>query len=94
MSEQQTTSFENRCSILAELWLNYRDDEEFGEYIEYNDLGLPLAYLIDSNIVATTTEAEKFINEAWAMLLDALEVTDVGWDNLDNLLEGIPSIEE
>lgn len=88
MSEQQTTSFENKCYILADLWLNYRDDPAFAEYIEYNDLGLPLAYLIDSNIVDNTAEAEKFINEAWEMLLSALEVEDLGYESFEEMVEG------
>ena len=88
MSNQKITSFENKCYILADLWLNYRDDPAFAEYIEYNDLGLPLAYLIDSNIVDNTEEAEKFINEAWAMLLSALEVEDLGYESFEEMVEG------
>ncbi len=38
------TTFENKCAILADLWLNYKDNEELEDFVEYNDLGLPLAY--------------------------------------------------
>jgi hypothetical protein len=38
----QGNTFDNKISILAELWMNYRDDEELQDFIEYNDLGLPL----------------------------------------------------
>jgi hypothetical protein len=47
-------SFENKVSILAELWMNYRDDEELQDFIEFNDLGLPLAYFLLHEIVLPT----------------------------------------
>jgi hypothetical protein len=54
------TTLDNKLSILSELWLDYRDDEEFTDFIEYNDLGLPLAYAISTKIVEVTPSAEKF----------------------------------
>ena len=81
------TPFSNRCQILADLWLNYRDDEEFLDFVEYNDLGLPLSYALSSNIVKETEVAQNLVNETWDLLLAALEIEeDTGFDNLDNLL--------
>lgn len=79
------TTQENKASILAELWMNYRDDVEFQDFIEYNDLGLPLAYLLQSGIVKTTDQAEKFIDETFNLLLASLSVEDTGFDTLDDL---------
>jgi hypothetical protein len=87
MSETPTTPFSSQCEILGELWLNYRNDEEFADFIEYNDVGLPLAYFISNDIVATTPRAEIFIGEAWNLLLEALGKQDLGWENLDELLD-------
>ena len=82
------TEFQNKCSILGELWLNYRDDEEFSDFIEYNDLGLPLAYAISSGIVENTEKATGFIDEAWALLLAGLDIEeDTGFEDLDDLLQ-------
>ena len=36
----------DKAGVLAELWINYRDDEDFTDFIEYNDIGLPLAYFV------------------------------------------------
>lgn len=81
------TSFENKCAILADLWMDYRDDEEFVDFLEYNDLGLPIAYAISSNIVATKPMAEQFVNETFDLLLAALEISeDTGFETLDDLL--------
>jgi hypothetical protein len=80
------TLFETRCEILSELWIDYRKDEEFSDYIAYNDLGLPLAYSISEGIVENTSLAEKFINEAFELLLAGLGIEDEGFENLDEIL--------
>jgi hypothetical protein len=80
-----TTTQENKANILAELWLNYRDDENFDDFISYNDLGLPLAYLLSANIVKRTEQADKFVNETFDLLLASLEVEDTGFDNIDDI---------
>lgn len=67
--------------------MNYRDDEEFLDFIEYNDLGLPLAYALSNGIVDMSPMAESFINETWDLLLSALGVEDTGFENLDDLLD-------
>jgi hypothetical protein len=79
------TSFEDRCSILAELWMNYRNDQNFEDFISYNDLGLPLAYLLDNRIVKSTALSVKFINETFDLLLGSLELKDNGYVTLDDI---------
>ena len=81
-----TTTFSNKALILADLWLNYRDDEEFRDFVEYNDLGLPLAYAIANNIVKETPTAEKFVGETFDLLLSGLGLEDTGFELLDDLL--------
>jgi hypothetical protein len=65
--------------------MNYRDDENFEDFISYNDLGLPLAYLVATGIVKTTDMANKFINETFELLLASLEVNDEGFEDLDDI---------
>ena len=81
------TSNENKASILSELWLNYKSDEEFVEFIAYNDIGLPLAYVIDNDIVATSELAESFISETFSLLLAGLEIEDIeeGFEYLEEV---------
>lgn len=82
------TPFETRVSILAELWLDYRQDEEFKDFIEYNDMGLPLAYFIDNKLVEPTQTAINFVNETFALLLAGLGLEDTGFESLTDLLDG------
>lgn len=81
------TPIDKRCSILADLWITYRNDDNFQDFISYNDLGLPLAYAIDSEIVNLTPRAEQFINETFEVLLSALDMVDTGFDSLALLLD-------
>lgn len=82
------TNFDTRCAILSEVWIKYRDDEALKDFIEYNDLGLPLAHFIHKNFVSSTEIAETFINETYELLVKVLrlEVEDE-YDNLAEMLE-------
>lgn len=80
-----TTTPESKAEILADLWLNYRDDEDFTDFVQYNDLGLPLSYLVASGIVKRTEMADKFIDETFDLLLASLEVEDTGYETLDDV---------
>ncbi len=86
MSEITTTPFSNKCEILGELWLKYRSEPEFEDFIDYNDLGLPVAYAIANDIVKSTDLAKSFVEETFDLLITSLELEDTGWDNLDELL--------
>jgi hypothetical protein len=79
-------TFENKITILAELWMNYRDDEDLQDFVEYNDLGLPLAYFLMNEIVMPTSQSELYINETYDLFIASLQVADKEWESLDELL--------
>mgnify|MGYP000108239415 CR=1 FL=1 len=80
------TPLDKRAEILADLWMNYRDDEEFSDFIEYNDLALPISYAMTQKIVKPQAMAETLIDESFELLLSALEILqDEGFESLDDL---------
>jgi hypothetical protein len=81
-----TTDFSNKISILAELWMNYREDDHLDDFMEYNDLGLPMAYLLMNEIVLPTEQSVIYIDETFDLLLSALSIEDKGFESLDELL--------
>jgi len=86
MTDSTATPFSKRCEILADLWVAYKGDEEMADFISYNDLGLPLAYAINTDIVPSTVKAEMFINETWELLLAGLELDDEGFESIEDIL--------
>jgi hypothetical protein len=80
-----TTTIESKEIILSELWMNYKTDPNFEDFISYNDLGLPLAYIMSTGIAKRTEASNKFIDETFTLLLGSLEVEDTGFDSLDDV---------
>jgi hypothetical protein len=66
--------------------MNYRDDEDLQDFVEYNDLGLPLAYFLMNEIVLPTSQSELYINETYDLFIASLQVADKEWESLDELL--------
>lgn len=83
---EQGNTLNNRISILAELWMNYRDDEQLKDFIEYNDLGLPLAYFLMNELVLPTKQSQVYIDETYDLLIKSLGADDIEYESLDELL--------
>jgi len=81
-----TTEFSKRCEILSDLWMKYGQEEELSDYMEYNDLGLALAFSIHEDIVKSTNVAEAYINESFELLLESMSIEDKGFDTLEEIL--------
>lgn len=82
-----TTDLSIQAEILAELWMDYRDDEGFTDFVEYNDLGLPLAYAVANGIVEMNQLVERYIQETFSMLLSILKIKDTGFESLNDLFD-------
>ena len=89
MSDQTGTPFEARCNILADLWLSYRDDVDFKDFVDYNDIGLPAAFLISEELATPHDRLKLLINETFDLLMGTLDITeDSGFESLDDMLVG------
>ena len=81
-----TTNFEARATILGDIFVDFKSDERFADFFQYNDLGLPLAYAVSSGIISTSKRLEPFIDETFDVLLSALDLEDTGWESLEDIL--------
>ena len=85
-SEPTNISYSKRCFILSDFWLNYKNEEDFEDFVAYNDIGLPLAFMITEDIVKSTTVAEVYVNEAWELLCTALKIdSKQDYDSLEDM---------
>lgn len=77
------------CLILGEFYMREKQDEDFGEFFRYNDVALPLAYLVASNLAEPTEQGEQYIRETWNMFSEALglEKLDVVFKTYTQILQ-------
>jgi hypothetical protein len=79
------TPFAVKCEILSELWMDYRDDENFDDLFNYGDLAFPLAYAVTNNIIESNESVEKFIVEVFDLLVSSMGLEDTGFEDLDDI---------
>ena len=82
--------FHNQVKVLSSVWINYREDEGFQDFIEYNDIGLPLAYFADTGLVTLSEQAMNYVEETYELFVDALGVEDKAYESLEEMLDSIP----
>jgi hypothetical protein len=86
MNELPKTSLDAKAAILSDLWIAYKKDSQFEDFIEYNDVGLPLAFLYTEGLVEIKNAGSMFIEETFEILLSTLGIEDTGFETLDDVL--------
>ena len=79
------TDFSDITDRLATLYIQYKQEEGFEDFIEYNDVGLPLAYLTAESLCDPTDDGRRYIKETWDLFLSALEIEDTGFTTLEEM---------
>ena len=83
-----TTPYNIKYAILSDLWTNYKDDKEMADFFAYNDLGLPLAFMIEQKIVESTPVAQVYVEETFELLCESLGLdTDDEFESIEEMLE-------
>lgn len=85
--ENIVTDFSDVVKILGDLYVNYKEDKEFSDFIEFNDLGLPLAYFASEGLAQVSEDGNKYILETWALFLAGLNIEDTGFSSLDEVFK-------
>jgi hypothetical protein len=80
------TDIENQFDILSNFYLTYKDDSSIKDFIDFNDIGLPLAFLVSEELCEPTELALIYVQETFAMLLDTMGLKDIGFKDLDHLM--------
>jgi hypothetical protein len=82
-----TTTFDNKALILGQVWLTLKDETEWRDFIWYNDIGLPLAFAFSEKIINHTNDLEQYINETWDLLLEAMQLEDIGFEDIQDMFD-------
>lgn len=76
----------NKAGILGQLWIEFRNDEDFEAFMEYNDIGCPMAYMVAEGIVKELTPlGEEMLAETFKMFITLLDVTEEEIDELPEI---------
>jgi hypothetical protein len=89
-----TTTFDSKALILGQVWMHHKTDDEMSDFFEYNDIGIPLAFAYAEGIINHTPTLEKYVNETFDLFLEALNIEDAGFDDLQDLWDALEALEE
>jgi hypothetical protein len=88
------TTFDSKALILGQVWMHHKDADELADFFKYNDLGIPLAFALAEGIINHTPTLEQYINETWDLFLEALDIEDAGFDDLQDLSDALEVMED
>lgn len=78
------TDFATQCVILGELYEGYKEEKDFRAFIEFNDLGLPLAYLTAQGLVVEVSDdGRRYIVDTFEMFLQSIKLSE------DDIIDGM-----
>lgn len=75
----------DKAGIVGQLWIEFRGDSDFDKFMEYNDIGCPMGYMLAEGLVKELTPVgEEMMLETFKMFLTLLEITEEEVDGLEN----------
>jgi len=81
-----TTPFSKRVEILSDLYMEYYVDYE--QFIEDNDLGVPLAVLITLGCATASATGIEMINQSFDSFCELLDIDNHGeYEDIDSMIE-------
>lgn len=78
--------FADKTGILGQLWIDFREDDNFKAFMEYNDIGVPMAYYLAEGLVTGLTPlGEQYVEETIDMMFKLLDITEAEVDELHEI---------
>ena len=75
-----------KCQIIEEFAKKCMDEEIHASFITYNDLGIPLAISINSEMADLKNNGQEVIDETYSLMCELLEVDPMkDYANLEEL---------
>lgn len=77
--------FADKTGILGQLWIDFREDDNFKAFMDYNDIGVPMAYFIAEGLVNPTPLGEQYVEESIDMMFKLLDINEEDVDGLHEI---------
>ena len=88
------TDFTSKCEILGKFWSNYQNEKDFQDFMEFNDIGLPLADFVSESLCEVSDDGVRYINETFDLFIASLEIQDTGFTNLEDVFIAAGELQE
>jgi len=76
-----------KAEILVQFTQDHFNSEEYDDFFDYNDLGVPLAIAINNDLVILTDAGEQLLDETWKDLCLLFEADPNGeYESIDDLM--------
>jgi tetratricopeptide (TPR) repeat protein len=70
-------NFDQKNAVIASLWIEFRNDEDFADFMRYNDLGCPLAYMYQEKLITELSDQGiGMITETFNNFMKLMDVTE------------------
>lgn len=68
--------FSEKASVVSSLWHEFREDEDFSDFMAYNNVGCPLAYSFEQGLIAQLTpKGIEIVEETFNQFLEQVNVS-------------------
>lgn len=76
--------FVEKVEVIGKLWVEFRNDKDFSGFMQYNDIGCPMAYMVAEGLIKELNPiGEQLIAETFTMFLNLVNVTE---EEIDSVL--------
>jgi hypothetical protein len=76
-----------KAEILVQFTQDSFNDENYDEFFDYNDLGIPMAIAITQDMVILTDAGEQLLEETWIELCNLFNAdVNAEYETIDDLI--------
>lgn len=77
-----------KCKILGDLYKRFKGTSgDFEEFLNMNDIGLPLAFFAKEEMVTLSNDSLRYIDETWRALMDLISAEEESeFDSLESII--------
>jgi hypothetical protein len=78
------------AEIITDFVMRNAEDEQYDDFFDYNDLGIPLAVAFNANLCTLNDEGNTILKETYNLLCDELGAdSEKEFEDLDDLLDSL-----
>ena len=90
----ELTAYRKKQGVVAACWISVKEYEEWAELVKYGDLGFPLAYAAETDLVELSEAGQEFVVELYNMILQTLELPDKDYESWAEINEAALELQE